>query len=386
MLKSWSVEMKELFFAHPDDIEDKSGALVKMGYFAAEQEWTDTEIFGLVNYLDGEVWYKYTTRKDRLEILTDIIERVRRKIPYGANDIMFRGLTGIDSTSLNPQVWYNLRQFKAEKFTVNWFFKDLLSRKGYMILFGPSGIGKTQLALQLCADAAGGRDFLEWENECREGCRVLFLSLEMTEGHLQFFINQQSALHDSDTVLDNFNLAFFDSPIMLDLPEGKNYLEKILKTLQPDLLVIDSYAMVISGSLSEDLPNRKMARYLASIRARFDLSMVILHHTNKLNIGPELEMTDFFGSVYIYTTADSVLGVGYQNKSSPDEICLSQPKSRLARPIQPTIINREVGLIFKPQSLKDLKVRINDVGKAQRANGVLGVLLKEDGEPDSPSY
>lgn len=88
---TWDTTHYELFKA--DNPQDRSGGLMRLGYFGAEKGMSDSEIYALLLDADNR-WKKYVHRQDRKRRLTDIINRARQKHPKPTTDLTFAGLLG----------------------------------------------------------------------------------------------------------------------------------------------------------------------------------------------------------------------------------------------------------------------------------------------------
>jgi KaiC/GvpD/RAD55 family RecA-like ATPase len=364
---NWTASMMKLFKAKGEDTpSDRSGALVSLAMQAAELGWKDGEIYTLVKSAD-DTWGKYIDRSDRELQLTSIVERARRKHPVGSDSLTFAGLLGgAGSTSsdveFNTKIAYKLGEFRRLKLNIEWHFDNLLSYEGYGFIFGPPGVGKTQLAMQLARAATSGTDFLRWRNLSGPQKTYMF-SLEMAAEPLKYFTDLQDKQYTAEQmelIEKNFIVAPIGEAIPISTEEGRKFFESQLEEHQPRIVLIDSLGTFTMGSLLDDVANREMLAYIQRVRRKYRVAIYIVHHSNKSKQSPTLEQSDLYGSVYIYTGADFVLGVGVVNKSI-GLVQINMVKNRLGPITDPFLVQRSPNLIYdvweEPDAIRNAPTR-----------------------------
>src|SRR5690606_6525778 len=142
----------------------RSGSLMRLGYYGAEQGFTDEQIFAVLDDADTR-WEKYTGRspEQRRRFLVDIIARARAKHGYNSSENPLAGLIAQASQVevQEQKLIYNFKEFINLEIHIDWLLEGMLSQTGFGIITGQPGIGKTQLGLQLAHHLAlGEEDFI----------------------------------------------------------------------------------------------------------------------------------------------------------------------------------------------------------------------------------
>lgn len=154
-------------------------------------------------------------------------------------------------------------------------------------LYGPTGAGKTLLAMSLAMAVASGAGFVGWAGT--EPRRVLYLDGELPDSEvayrleylLQGFSTRQQALIRSNLAMvsrEKLHRDYGKELPPLDTPEGEAMLTRLLDLTQPALVVFDSrYCLLQANMLQQDsLP----AGLLRRLRER-KVAQLWLHHTGK---------------------------------------------------------------------------------------------------------
>ena len=142
------------------------------------------------------------------------------------------------------------------------------------LIYGPSGVGKSLLALGIAWAAASGASFLGWQ--ASRPHKVLYLDGEMSEADLR----QRLRLFGPAPPSLSFSLADRTLGPVLDLARLDG-LERLVASWDwPELLVIDSLS-TLAGLVGID-PERwhELRRFLMALR-RAGVSVLVIHHTNR---------------------------------------------------------------------------------------------------------
>lgn len=261
------------------------------------------------------------------------------------------------------------------KLVIDWIIEGLITSKGYGIIFGPSGVGKTQLGLQLARSIACGDDFLVWKNPTRQPRKVMFFSLEMGPEDAAYFMQQMDkSLSETQRTAINENLLVvpLGEAMPLDKPEGKEFFENLIKEYKPEALFIDSLGTMTRGNLLEDGPARTMLEYIQYLKKIYQCAIYVIHHANKANIGPGLTLQDFYGNTYLFTGTDFVLGVAFVDQDVKDALRVSLCKMRLSKGLAPFDIIRTNELTFTTGGVLNL-------GRVHNSDGGPSALLGDFG-------
>lgn len=322
--------------------QDRSGALVRLAYLSAEVGLTDPEMYSVINYADS-VWGKYAGRRDHDRRLVDIIDKVRRTVPFGLPAVQFSNLFG--DIEVAPKSGYSYQEFMDLKIQFDWLFEGLVPVNGYLIVYGAPGVGKTLLSMDLADCLIFNQSWLIWKCN-KPGAKVLFLSLEMNQAMLQeqYRVMSQKYSEDQCKQLDKqLKIYPLAETLPLDKPEGRKYLTQILSEsdFHPDLILIDSLSELSEKSLQDDEPARNINRFLRHIRNRYNTAICLVHHNKKSGQhGNHSDLDDMWGSRFLGAGADSVL---YFEDTYPptDEVLCTHDKSRMSRKTDPFYITRE---------------------------------------------
>ena len=139
------------------------------------------------------------------------------------------------------------------------------------VVYGPSGIGKTALMLNMACAVANGKDF---HGKTTQKANVLWIDFEMGEQLLQ-------------TKGDELGLHGFIKPIYN--PESLERVQELIRKAARQgagLVIIDSYSSLANLTGKDNAMNNNSAaeavlKPLADLAHGLDLAIVVLHHTNK---------------------------------------------------------------------------------------------------------
>lgn len=195
--------------------------------------------------------------------------------------------------------------------------QDLLPDSGLMYVGGASGTGKTILAIQLAINIALGRPTMTWRlgDAWHENFKILILSLEMNSKELQLRLN-----HMYPTLSDEEKKAFDSRVLTYSEPEGFQLwnpvhivdLIRMVKAERPDLILIDSASVSFGDELTNQKQVNETLKNLYMVRARMNLSMIVVAHTRKPSIeminNPEnASLHELFGHSGVAQSASSII-------------------------------------------------------------------------------
>jgi hypothetical protein len=170
-----------------------------------------------------------------------------------------------------------------------------LCRKGGLLLVGPTGHGKSSLAMQLMIKWALGQAALSLEPA--RPLKSLLIQAENDDGDLaEMKTGVFNGLNLSEEEVETASKSVF-----VNQESSKKggmlcdqIIEPLLKEVRPDLLWIDPALAYISGDMNSQKDVGIFLRvHLAPLIAKYDCGVVVIHHTNKISKDPEKQMTDF---------------------------------------------------------------------------------------------
>jgi hypothetical protein len=170
-----------------------------------------------------------------------------------------------------------------------------LCKGGGLLLVGPTGHGKSSLAMQLMIKWSLGQPVFGLEPA--RPLKSLLVQAENDDGDLGEM--KTGVFNGLNLSLDQQTEAC--SRICVSQETSKtgatlcyDVLDPLLNTIKPDLLWIDPALAYIGG----DMNNQKdvgafLRNHLNPLIEKHDCGVVIIHHTNKLSKDPDKQMTDF---------------------------------------------------------------------------------------------
>ena len=219
-----------------------SSDLMALGYYCAEMNMVVEEILAVLMNAD-ERWGKFVGRNDRMTRLMEIVTIARAKYPPQS--------AGVDGRPLLQPLGF--RTLLATKVELNWLWDGLLQEAGYLLLTGPSGIGKTQFSLGAAGAMALGKDFLD--REVGEPKRVGFFSLEMGLVDLKYFLMQMGEGYteeEKDLLEENLQIFPLGEPLYMTKPEVRTDIEQLVGDLKLDGIVVDSLGSATDEEVSDE--------------------------------------------------------------------------------------------------------------------------------------
>lgn len=319
----WDDQHYDLF--HSPDLEkiDRSGSIVRLAYFGAEAGMDDDELWVILEDYDRRIG-KFIGRADRERRLIEIIVKARTKYPY-------KEKIATKNTEESIQLVYGIKDLLAADFQLDWLIEGLLPKRTINFIAAESGIGKSRLSMQLALASAQGKDFFKWKIPSR--IRTLYVSLEMSGDMLKYFATQMVEGNDiTDEDNDYMIYAPVGAPIALDQPQGREYLEDIIKEYQPELVVLDALGSLTFEEMKEK-PAKDINNALKKLIEEYDTTFILIHH-NRKTTEKRPELTDIYGSQYVVTDAALVLSMWNPTPGINNNIHLYSVKTRAASPIQ----------------------------------------------------
>lgn len=369
---TWDDKHFDLFMA--DAPQDRSGALMKIGFFGAEKGMTDAEIYALLDNADAR-WKKYVHRQDRKRRLTDIVNRARQKHPKALEKTTLAGLLGTkeEKTPLGLPITYGFNDFLQSEVQVEWAVEGLVEVGGMGMFAAMPGVGKTQLALQMAICCALGIDFLKWKMPEGKKQKIVFFSLEMSHVALLFFIEaiaKEFTDEQKATLNENLILVPLGEVISLDRTEGMEFVFSLLDGINPDGIIVDSIGKVTMKGLEEEMARLLNVQFKV-IRDRYKAFMWFVHHNRKAseNNKKPVSLGDVYGNQYLTADMTSIL-ILWSDFKTDSEIEIIPVKMRLAKMVSPFLTHRNENLHFTIKaSSTDKKILENingDKGKEGR--------------------
>jgi archaellum biogenesis ATPase FlaH len=350
-------DFRDLFSSKPAE-GSRSTYMMRVGYVAAETGCSNEEIYALIRNFDERVG-KYTERLDRHRRLLDIIERVRVKYPLEPEGV---------SESFDAIEVFDIISFGHQTLEVKWLIPSLLQEGGNMLLVGPPGVGKTQVALNFAYGLATGSDILNYT--LGNPRRILFVSCEMGPVDLKVFTDQMTSQFDTEQqalLRENFFVFPHGEPMYLNTPAAQEQLKRMIDVLQIDGFIFDSLGSATNKALTDEESTKGLLDFNDTLRKEMGVFSWFIHHNRKAteNNKEPSGLADVYGSQYITARATTVLSLWPQQQSI---LKVRELKKRLAASEPDWYIKREAKhLRFRRASEDEIAVTLtkrSTIGKA----------------------
>lgn len=317
------------------EVGDRSKGLMMLGYDLAELGMTNEEMF--VTLMDAdERWGKFSERPDRNIRISEIITIAKEKYPNVTIDYdKFARFGFLDV--INSDI------------KLEWVVEGLIHKKGYMLITGPSGVGKTQFILSLIQHVCLNRKFLDF-NIPDKRFKVGFFSLEMGIEELQHFVRIQSKQWNSaeqQTLQERLGFYPLGEPLYLNRKEEREFIENMIVKEELDGIVIDSLGSMTEESLSGEADIKTLLDWTDRIRQTLGIFTIYIHHHRKAtsdNKKPN-KLADVYGNQYIPARSTSTIGM-WPIGEDGTKVHLNALKVRLYKKFEPKTLYRTSRLHF----------------------------------------
>lgn len=355
----WSEEQYELFETSAADAKrqhfDRSGALQRLAYLGVEQGWKDEQIYVALVDADDR-WKKYQGRDPykRSKILIDLINRAHDHTEFvGETGQLVAAILGEpvkevpepDAPDPEENLW-TLGQIAEQPDIDDWVIRDLMTSKGFGLITGHSGTGKTQFILQLGADLATGCPSKAGLNIEKADRRILFLSLEMDALSLKYFIRPLLSRYPALKTSDRF-VVYPGKNLSLKSREGRTQMLHLIKKTRPDVILVDSLTKAAGSDINSNEEMTGLMNFLSDVRETASCGMIFIHHHRKKANDAQSKrqvntMDDIYGSYVVTSQVDFAIdlersrGEDGKGEPNPNIVDMKYLKVRLG-PDQPKV-------------------------------------------------
>lgn len=188
------------------------------------------------------------------------------------------------------------------------------------ILFADTGVGKSIFAVTIGDALSKGKNVLFLENQCKP-LNVMYYDCELSDRQ---FLKRYS--NESGDCYPFSNFFYIDNIDFIELHKSSNgvnieraLLNKIrydIQRLGINILIIDNLTYLKTQTTQSTDIALELMRELNQLKKEFNLSILVLAHTPKLDTSTPLSLNSLAGSKHISNFADSVSAIGRSVKGS----------------------------------------------------------------------
>ena len=256
-----------------------------------------------------EIWFN---NRSMIVTIQDMINEVKLNeksknlkdlvIPFAEKIAKFNGVNGEKLNmfkTLTMNEWMDLAKTKPKP---KQLFSSMIFERETTILFGGPNAGKSTLVIQLCESWASGTTIDGFVNEC-EAQSILYVDFETSESQLY------ARMHDEeDNVTKKFHENFHRASIVDGEQQFKESLEFHIQKTKCRILVLDNISY-LADEAEKGKNSIKLIKDLKHIRDKYNLTVVVLAHTPKIDETLPISMDHLQGSKMLSNLSDSVLGI-----------------------------------------------------------------------------
>jgi len=182
------------------------------------------------------------------------------------------------------------------------------------ILFADTGVGKSIFAVTIGDALSKGKDVLFLKNEC-DPLRVLYYDFELSDR--QFLKRYSSESGDCHPFSDSLYIDNIDFVELLKSGDGISLEKALLNKIRHDIerlginvLIIDNLTYLKTQTTQSTESALELMRSLIELKKEFNISILVLAHTPKVDPFAPLTINSLAGSKHISNFADSVSAIG----------------------------------------------------------------------------
>ena len=214
----------------------------------------------------------------------------------------------------------------------DWVWGNVMSTTCRVMLYGATGIGKTQFVHALGYTIATGQSFLRWS--IPEARKVLIVDGEMSEQDLQERITDMDIRQGLHSQADNLIIMSRETVeadggefFPLNTSEGQKMIDDATEAIKPDIVILDNYMTLTSGDRMTDEGWQEILPWILSFSWR-KIGIIIIHHTGKngdIQYGSEAKL-------FQLNTVMRLASIDAEGDSGPLAFRLKFTKNRSAKP------------------------------------------------------
>ena len=230
---------------------------------------------------------------------------------------------------------------------------NLLHTNQVGVFFGPSGTGKSILAVQMADALTKGNDVIPniLINEC-DPMKVLYIDFELNEMDIKgrYANPLDGGAHDFDDemlIRYTINKDFLDFESDLDKLTLQE-IEKIIVTEDPECIIIDNLTFLTQEDASDAKVAGKIIKRLLSFKRKYDKTLLIIGHTPKILPNEPIEKRHLRGSGLLSDLIDKLFAIN----NTADDVAVKYIKELKSRGSQETYHKENVLLLERERGGK----------------------------------
>ena len=342
---------------------DRSDAMFRLACLLFEHGYNFDSAYSVLLQADDK-WGKFKERADRDRRIEQLIERAYSRVlslmgPVEAPKTRETGLpTGGDFLKLT-----GFTSLAKNMPPITWLVDHVIKPGGQVMVASQPGVGKSQLAIDLCMRLVlGADDWVGYKIDKAIPQKIMYLSLEMGEPDVKYFSDKMAyTLDDRELEKLDSNLLFHCTleNFKLDLEashalSSRKPVEAALASENANFtgLVIDSLGATTSKGLLDDVAVRNTMDWVKHLRSRFGIWVLILAHTRKIPREARrgvLTLDDIFGSQIQQADLDAAFAL-VKVEGQDGFIDLYSLKSRFGPDKKPIRLLRSQNLLLEKSS------------------------------------
>lgn len=220
------------------------------------------------------------------------------------------------------------------------------------LLFADTGVGKSILAVTIANALSKGRGTMFLENECLP-LTVLYYDFELSDRQiLKRYSNESGDCYGFSTQL------YIDTIDFRELLKvgGESNFERALfmkirydvEVLKANILIIDNITYLRTQTTQKTDSALELMRELTDLKRDFNLSILVLAHTPKIDQSSPLTINSLAGSKHLSNFADSVSAIGKSTQG---------PSIRYIKQVKPS---RSAELVYDTTNVITCQIAKND--------------------------
>jgi putative DNA primase/helicase len=158
---------------------------------------------------------------------------------------------------------------------LHWLVKGCIPEHSFSLLYGPPGVGKSLLALDLAHSIGLGNSWLSFDT--MTGSVIYVVAGE--GGYGLRYRNRAWIQHNGSPIE---NVSYLLDPVQLPVPGAVDKFLKLIDPLEPDLILFDTLARCSVGMKENDTDGMGLAiNGVDRIRDRTGAAVLLVHHATK---------------------------------------------------------------------------------------------------------